>query len=387
MEFKEKEDPKGQPEEIDPFNKANEEPEDTGQPTEDDLEAYFGDPDGGDNPTDHGTPRPTEDPEADPEDGEPAAAEEPAEEPEADPVEDPEADPGEPQEEPPAEEEKYKIKVQGEEIEVTKEELIEFAQKGKDYTQKTQALAEREKRITGYEGLVNLVDRDPNFRQHVQQYDPNRAASPTPEAEPAPDPFAVDIGEMPEDPVERVKWEAKKEVLEQIQPVVEAVRGEVASVRKEISNVAPQVKRDVDPYGEATQLALHTYLKGLPEHSARILYNQWDQDANAYQEAFAWMREKVVEQAELMSSEDPANPTDSPPSGGEPVKKKPKPKGKVERKVTERAPVLESAGAAPVEATGADKAKKVKMLHSRIKNQEFDHRDVGALFDLIDPLD
>ena len=381
MEFRDKEDPgKGQPE--DPFNKANEEPEDTGQPDADDLEAYFGDPDGGDNITDHGTPRREEEPEA--EEGEPA--EEPAEEEVVEEEEEVE-EPVESQEEPPAEEEKYKIKVQGEEIEVTQEELIEFAQKGKDYTQKTQALAEREKRITGYEGLVNLIDRDPRFRQHVQEYDPHRIASPTPEPE-VKDPLDIDLGEAPEDPVERVKWEAKKEVLDQMKPAIQSVREDIASVRKSVQNVAPQVKREVDPYGEATQAALHAYLKNLPPHTAQSLYNQWDTDPVAYQEAFGWMREKVVKHAESMHDANQDEQVETTPEGEAPTAQpKKQPTKKVERKVTERAPVLESSGAAHVEATQADRSKKIKTLHSRIRNQEYDHRDVGALFDLIDPID
>ena len=42
---------------------------------------------------------------------------------------------------------KFKIKVGGVEKEITREEMIELAQKGDDYTRKTQALSEREKSV------------------------------------------------------------------------------------------------------------------------------------------------------------------------------------------------------------------------------------------------
>ena len=46
---------------------------------------------------------------------------------------------------------KFKIKVGGVEKEVTKEEMIELAQKGDDYTRKTQTLAEKEKSLKATE--------------------------------------------------------------------------------------------------------------------------------------------------------------------------------------------------------------------------------------------
>ena len=38
---------------------------------------------------------------------------------------------------------KFKIKVAGQEKEVSREEIIEMAQKGEDYTRKTQAISDR----------------------------------------------------------------------------------------------------------------------------------------------------------------------------------------------------------------------------------------------------
>ena len=57
---------------------------------------------------------------------------------------------------------KFKIKVSGQEREVDEAELIELAQKGEDYTKKTQALSEKEKAIQEKEveqaGLKKIID-------------------------------------------------------------------------------------------------------------------------------------------------------------------------------------------------------------------------------------
>lgn len=339
-----------------------------------DLEDYFGDPDGGDNQIDHGTPRePDPEPEEREEDPEPeedgeVAEEEPAEE--------------EPAEEKPSDEPLVTIKVKGEERQVTQEELIALAQKGEDYTQKTQALAEREKKVTGYEGLVGLVDTDPNFRKYLKDY-----GKPAPD-QPAPAPvITVDSGQAPEDPVERVKWEAKQEVLKELTPVIDSLKQEVQTVKAGVAQVGPALKRDVDPFGQITHQALHNYIATLPEAAGRALYNEWDQSAEAYEEAYAWMREKVIEQHEALNASPGAEENPEAIAQEKEVKKAAKQKGKVEKKVKERAPILEQSGGAAVEASAADRGKQVKNLQNRIKNQEYDPHDVGALFDLIDPLD
>lgn len=346
-----------------------------------DLDDYFGDPDGGDNVTDHGTPRPAEEPAPD------EAKEEPAEEPEVkepaaedagEPVVDHAADPAEPQEEPPAPE-TVKIKVQGEEMELTHEQLVEMAQKGEDYTRKTQALSEREKRLTGYEGLINLANTDPKFRQYLQEFDRSAPAKPD-----APVEEVVVDDTPPEDPVERVKWEAQKETLKAVAPMIDGLRQEIATVKQEVTKVAPQLKRDVDPLGEVTHKAMFGYLESLPPQAAQALYQKWDTDAEAYNEGYAWMR-SVVEKEHAKRLTDAPDPAAAPtPVKGKPVVAKPK---EVTRKTKEVAPLLESPGAAQVETTTADRSKKIKLLQNRIKNQEYDPRDVGALFDLMDPID
>ena len=366
-----------QPAEDELFNEEFEEEKEL------DLDDYFGDPDGEDNVTDHGTPRPAEEPVVDEPPEEPAEepeVKEPAAEDAGEPVVEPTVTPVEPQEEPPAPE-TVKIKVQGEELELTQEQLVELAQKGEDYTRKTQALSEREKRLTGYEGLIGLANSDPKFRQYLQTYD---ATAPEKTAEPA-EPVVEDT--PPEDPVERVKWEAKREAVAEMQPTIDALRQEISTVKQSVQTEATQIKRDVDPLGEITHKAMHGYLKSLPPQAAQALYERWDTDAKAYEEGFQWMR-GVVEERHQAIADAKANPANAAPAPAPAPAAAPAAKpAKVERKTKEVAPLLESGGAAQVESNTAGKAKQIKALHNRIKNQEYDPRDVGDLFDLMDPLD
>ncbi|KKN70048.1 hypothetical protein LCGC14_0434950 [marine sediment metagenome] len=86
-------------------------------------------------------------------------------------------------EEKPKDQVKEKITVDGKEIEVTKEELIELAQKGKDYTKKSQALAEdkkslevREKEVEGLKVIVDEMATNPILKRELNKtYDDVKA--------------------------------------------------------------------------------------------------------------------------------------------------------------------------------------------------------------------
>ena len=67
--------------------------------------------------------------------------------------------------------EKHKIKVGGEELELTYEELVEHAQKGTDYQRKTQELAEKRKaleqensKLGEWSEIIKRIDNDPKLR-------------------------------------------------------------------------------------------------------------------------------------------------------------------------------------------------------------------------------
>jgi hypothetical protein len=62
------------------------------------------------------------------------------------------AEPAEPQ---------FTIKVNGEERQVTQEQLVALAQQGDDYTRKTQALSEERQRFAAYEALERALEHNP----------------------------------------------------------------------------------------------------------------------------------------------------------------------------------------------------------------------------------
>lgn len=61
----------------------------------------------------------------------------------------------------PIEGEKYTVKVDGSEVEVSLDELRNGYQRQQDYTKKTQEVAEMRKRLQGAEALAAALDRDP----------------------------------------------------------------------------------------------------------------------------------------------------------------------------------------------------------------------------------
>jgi hypothetical protein len=244
----------------------------------------------------HDEPRPTVE----------AEPEEPVKEPEA---EEPEAKP----------EPKKKIKVAGQEIEVTEEELIAKAQQGEDYTRKMQALAEKERSYAPYDALITQLRTDPNLSQHIARY-----WQPQPQAEPARPQF--------DDPIEQLKWETKQEALaefrkEMQQVVVPLQQTQMAHARQQGLN---QVKAQVqaDPDYTVVHNAIIEMVKALPAAIQKNAYLQLDQDPASYLEAFQAQKIKLAESKKSA-----------------PIKQE----KTTETKRTERAPILESSNSAPTE--------------------------------------
>jgi hypothetical protein len=174
-----------------------------------------------------------------------------------------------------------------------------------------------------------------------------------------------------------------------MQPIIANMQKEIDTVRQSVTQVAPALKREVDPLGEMTHKAMHGYVESLPPAAAQALYQKWDTDAEAYEEGYQWMRTEVQKRVDAHeAAKNDENPSATTPAATPaPVIEPAAKPAEVTRKTKEVAPLLESGGAAQVEANVTGKAKKVKALHNRIKNQEYDPRDVGDLFDLLDPLD
>lgn len=127
----------------------------------------------------------------------------------------------------------FTIKVGGVEREVTQTELIELAQKGDDYTRKTQQLAEDRKRVAAWEQLNEAFGEDPEgtLRALAKQFDitlDSGGEQDFPE------------GFDPDDPLEREVVELRRELQS-----LKADRESEAARRQE-ADAAAQVAAELD---------------------------------------------------------------------------------------------------------------------------------------------
>jgi hypothetical protein len=235
--------------------------------------------------------------------------EEPIEEPE--PEETPEVTP----------EPKRKLKVDGQEIEVTEAELVTLAQQGKDYTKKTQQLAAERDAMAPYDALIRQLNSDPNLSKHIADYwKPQAPAKP-----------------QFEDPIEQLKWETKQEALaefrkEMQQTVVPMQRQQV------LNSVKAQVM--ADPDYNSVHGAIVGYVNSLPPTLRETTRLQLDQDPKTYLELFGQFK------------------------AGMAARKKPEPpKEPLEQKRVEKAPILESSNSAPLDT--AIKAQKASISKAK----------------------
>lgn len=184
----------------------------------------------------------------------------------------------EPEKEPePAEEpQKYTIKWQGQEKEVSQEELINFAQQGFDYTQKTQALSQERDQLAPLQGLATLLKSDPVKAAQIA---------------------AIISGQTPQqpkkfdDPIEQLKYETKQEALAEIR---QEMAQSFAPLQRQqaLNEVRMQVQSDPD-YKEVHAQIIEM-VKSQPPAIQRTMYQQLDQDPQAYMETFQQFKSKLT---------------------------------------------------------------------------------------------
>ena len=254
---------------------------------------------------------------------------------EADP--EPEPDPEPPKEEPPEPEvKKRKLKVDGEEIEVTEDELVSLAQQGKDYTKKTQQLAEQRTALAPYEALIKQLQTDPNLSQHIATYF-------QPKQEPAPATPQFD------DPIEQLKYETKQEAIAEMRKELQQA---VAPISRQQALNQVRIQVQADPDYEAVHKAIFDMVKALPPSIQRNAYMQLDQDPASYLEAFKTEKERIIA-GRSSKPPDTTNPPETPPV----------------KKTAERAPILESSNNLPSEASEKEQRAKLDKARKRIKNE------------------
>jgi hypothetical protein len=219
---------------------------------------------------------------------------------------------------------KYTIRWQGQDKEVTQAELLDLAQKGFDYTQKTQALAQERDNLAPMQGLATLLKSDPIKAAQIAAILSGQA----PQAQPVKQTF--------DDPIEQLKHEMKNEALTELR---REMQQNLAPMQRQ--QVLNQVKMQVqsDPDFQEIHAQIIEMVKAQPPSIQKTLYLQLDQDPSAYLETFQHLKDKRSQKPE---------PKEPP----KPVKKE------------SRAPILEAGG---VEAPSGIESKAKTERISKLK--------------------
>lgn len=211
------------------------------------------------------------------------------------------------------------------------------------FNKKFQALAEERKRIEPLAFLDERLRKDPDFREHLKSYE---ARKPEKQAE-----------QPPDDPIELIKWEAKKEFREELQREREAALAQQHEhrVKQTIETVTS------DPMFDAVHKGIESYIKAQPKAIQAALFHQLDNDPDAYLETYELVKNVISGNAKPKSSES----------------KQPEVKAPI-RKETLHKPLLETSGAIeqPLDS------KRFKEIRSKARNG--DVKAIGSLFDMAD---
>jgi len=166
---------------------------------------------------------------------------------------------------------KYKVKVDGEEVEVELDELIRGYSYESHNTRKAQALAEKERELAAIEGLANKLKHDEKFAEHVFKY--GKEEQPQEEL----------------DPIEQIKLEAKEAALKEVEKRFQTQTAQQQQIKIE------QVKNKVsqDPLYNQVQEKLGAYIQSMPKSLQPQMFQTLDQDPNAYMEMYQRARATI----------------------------------------------------------------------------------------------
>jgi hypothetical protein len=278
----------------------------------------------------------------------------------AEPVE-PEAK-SEPQEEGPR---LLRIKVNGEEMELPEDKLVALAQQGVDYTRKTQALSERSKQLEAWGAVINRIQSEPQLQARFRALFDDSQAQQAPVQQPQ-------GNEPPADPIDRLKWEIRQEVMAEVEGKIKPLAERPAQLEQAMTLQSFKNEIQRDPvYPQALKL-VQQYVANQPEFAREALYQRLDRDPRAFLEVYGPARAHALTQAQ-QAREAQAAPAPEPKPA--PVQRTVKPR--------EAAPTLESAGGAP--AAGVESTRRsqdLKALTKRVRSNQADGQDLVAYLDL-----
>ena len=198
----------------------------------------------------------------------------------------PEGDPQKTPEQPP----KRKLKnSEGREIELTDAELEQLAWAGVDYTRKTQALQRQFDDLKAFQNIGHASRANPDYARHVLTY--GQQAQGQPQAQ-------KPVAQPPEDPIERLKWEIRQDVLQETEKLLAPVKEGQQAVSKDVQEqMLLTTLKSQDPlFEQVYNTGLPLYFKNLPEGMAKREIDRLNHDPDGFLEVYQHVR-RHVEQA------------------------------------------------------------------------------------------
>ena len=155
----------------------------------------------------------------------------------------------------------FKVKVDGEEIEVSQEELLRGYMRQRDYTQKTQQLAEQRKQFEQYQPQQQYQQQQPQYQQETQQNVTTPQSNVDLNAM-AKDIAAKSLGLESADDLSELDFNHITAVVEAKQALLNQ-RNQMMSRQQNISNLEAQLRSE-EPKYDAIMSNLNNVIQNLP---------------------------------------------------------------------------------------------------------------------------
>lgn len=199
----------------------------------------------------------------------------PAPDPQPDAAAPPVADPTP---EPPAPE-KHTLSLDGQDIELTMDELRQLAEHGAHTLARDRQPAPQP--ASPFQPLLDRLQTDAAFAQHVLGYQPQaqQQASQSP----------------PDDPIERIKWEAVQQASQQAQQQVAPLMERLQAFERHqrIEQVRAYVQ--TDPLHAQVMDGIRQYVSSQPEQQRRAVFQRLDTDPEAFLSVYGGIRGIVAQ--------------------------------------------------------------------------------------------
>ena len=152
-------------------------------------------------------------------------------------------------------------------------------------TRKSQELSEQMRKVQAMGGIAEMMQSDPNFRNYISQYGQ------------APQQEQVQDEQPPEDPIDRIKWEAKQELMQEFAPQLQQMGQAQAQMRHQalVQQTLAQYQRDPqfnDAYAEMHKMVAEKMITE-GKQAADQYYTQVDSDPAFFGQEFEKAKARI----------------------------------------------------------------------------------------------